>query len=412
MNTTSQDRTERLSDNDGDLAAAARRFDHPDWNPPDCWDRYEFCNTPDDPCGYGYAYSAALIEEGYDCGPLQEKNVVYRGSLRPKDLVNGSFWHEWVALRLKDEELSDGLVARRAGEAIAEASRRGQPFFVAAGFRRPHEILCVPEHYFDLHRNTVVSLNPEPREHVARLSQLALNYPKHRAYTIYSDADRIAWWRAYHACISFVDAQVGILLDALDRLKLWENTVVVFLADNGLHHGEHGGQSNKMSCFEESARVPLIVTAPGFRSAGSSCAKPVELTDVYPSLTDLCGLATPAPMDGLSLRPVLTDPCAAEWTKPACSVVQRRLMVDANGVKVAVGECGDGGPFDFDGPPREILGRTARSERYRYTEWDDGRLGAELYDEVDDPREFVNQADDPAYAQVRAELQAALHKRS
>jgi len=400
---------------DGDAEAAARLYDLPLWNPPDCWNRYDFCNTPDDPCGYGYAYSSALIEGGDDCCPLQEKHVIARGSLRPKprcslELVNGSYWHEWASLNLKDDETSDGLAARRAVDAIEDACRNRQPFFAAVGFRRPHEILCAPKPYFDLHANTKAGITPEPREHIEGLSQLALNYPKHMAYEIFSDAERIAWWRAYHACISFVDAQVGVLLDALDRLDLWGSTVIVFLADNGLHHGEHGGQSNKMTCFEESARVPLIVSAPGFASAGVVCGKPVELIDVFPTLTDLCGQPSPEELDGASLRPLLEDPDAAEWSKPAHSIVLRRLAVRADGTKVALNECETGGPLDFEGPPREVYGRTVRTERFRYTEWDDAHFGAELYDEGDDPHEFLNRADDPAYRSIREEVRNMLHR--
>jgi uncharacterized sulfatase len=398
---------------DGDCEAAERKFNLPNWNPPDNWDRYEFCNTPDDPCGYGYAYSAALLEGGRDGGRPQEEHVISRGDVCPRcngslELINGSFVHEWAELDLKDEQTSDGLVARRAVDAIEEAVRASRPFFVAAGFRRPHEILCAPKRYFDMHADTAVRITAEPREHVEALSQLALGYPKHLAYRIFTDAERVAWWRAYYACVSFIDAQVGLLLDALDRHGLWEDTVVAFLGDNGLHHGEHGGQSNKMTCFEESARVPLIVAGAGIDAAGAACAKPVELIDVFPTLTDLCGLPAPGGLDGASLRPLLDDPQSASWTKPACSIVMRHLQVREDGSRMAVNECGNGGPFEFDGPPREVYGRTVRTERFRYTEWDDGRFGAELYDETDDPHEFVNRIDDPALRRVRNELKDAL----
>ncbi len=170
---------------------------------------------------------------------------------------------------------------------------------------------------------------------------------------------------AYYACITFVDAQVGVLMDALSQLDLWRNTVVVFVSDHGYHLGEHGGLWHKMSLFEQSARVPLVVVAPGAKGNGQPCERLVELIDIYPTLVDLCGLPKAEGLEGYSLRPLLDDPDAS-WRPAAYTQVLR----------------GD------------VTGRSVRTARWRYTEWDEGRQGTELYDHDTDPAEHVNLAGD------------------
>jgi uncharacterized sulfatase len=175
-----------------------------------------------------------------------------------------------------------------------------------------------------------------------------------------------------------MDAQLGRVLDALDRLKLTENTIIVFWSDHGYLLGQHG-QWMKQSLFEESARVPLLIAAPGFASAGKSSPRIVELLDLYPTLAELAGLAPPKGLHGRSLRPLLENPAAA-WDKPAFTQVKR-----ASG-----------------------SGRSIRTERWRYNDW--GEKGAELYDEQNDPREERNLANDPAHAETIAELKALFAK--
>ncbi len=196
--------------------------------------------------------------------------------------------------------------------------------------------------------------------------------------------------RAYFAAIEFMDAQVGKLLNALDRLKLADNTVIVFWGDNGYQLGEHG-QWMKQTNFEAAARIPLLLSGPGIRSHGRGCGRTVELLDIYPTLAEICGLEhVPSTLQGRSLAPLLGNP-NAPWDLPAISQIQRRPQ------------------------NRQVMGYSMRTERYRYTEWEFGAEGAELYDYERDQREVYNIIDDPAAAPLRPrlkeQLQAAIQRR-
>jgi uncharacterized sulfatase len=212
------------------------------------------------------------------------------------------------------------------------------------------------------------------------LLQAAVNYPpRARDLTETEQRELVA---AYYACNSFVDAQVQVVLDAVDELNLWSNTVIVFLGDHGYHLGEHGGLWHKMSLFEESARVPLIIYAPGFQGAGQACAGIVELIDLYPTLVSLCGLPSRSGLDGTNLSRLLADP--SREGKPAAYTMTTR----------------DDGPEQDHAKVMAYQGRSVRTERWRYTEWDKGRRGQELYDHQEDPHEWRNLASQPAYAEV------------
>jgi uncharacterized sulfatase len=182
-----------------------------------------------------------------------------------------------------------------------------------------------------------------------------------------------------------MDAQVGKLLDALDRLKLTDNTIIVFWSDHGYNVSQHG-QWQKQSLFEHSARTPLIIALPGITS-GQSSKRTVELLDIYPTLSDLCGLKQPSALQGKSLVPLLKKP-NDNWNKPAFTQVTRIL----NG--------------------QMIMGRSVRTERWRYTEWNEGKDGTELYDYTIDPDEFINLAKNPKYSGEIKNLSALLKKNS
>ncbi len=254
----------------------------------------------------------------------------------------GEFTLDWKATETKDEEEPDGVVATRIIELLTEAKKGGKPFFVAAGFYRPHLPFVAPKKYFGLYPIEKVKLPEEPADHLKKVPKLALNYNASDAKL--SDLQRRQSIAAYFASISFLDAQVGRVLDALEKLKLAEDTIVVFFGDHGFHLGEHGGLYRKMSLFEEAARVPLIIRVPGKKPGVTP--RLAELVDLYPTLADLAGLTPPAGLEGVSLAPLLDDP-NRPWKTAAFTIVTR--------------------PGGSDAGP--IFGRSVRTERYRYTEW-------------------------------------------
>jgi uncharacterized sulfatase len=294
-----------------------------------------------------------------------------------------------VVLNSDDADTWDGKVARKSVELLEKAAREGKPFYLAAGFRRPHTPYIAPQKYFDLHPQADMKWPVEPVEHLAQIPRLALTYPVGKPGLKEKDCAEVM--SAYYASVSFMDAQVGVLMEAMDRLKLWDNTIVIFQSDHGYHLGDHGGLWHKMTLFENGVRVPLIVVAPGTKAA--VCSRLVELVDLYPTLADLCDLKPPGDLEGTSFKPLLADP-QREWKRAAFAVVSRPTD----------GVVKKGGNEEKLDP--HYLGRTVRTDRWRYTEWPDGT--SQLYDENADPHEYVNLATDPAHAATCAELKATL----
>ncbi len=299
-------------------------------------------------------------------------------------LSRGGAENEVIVLGVQDEETYDGKLARRAAAALEKAQEAGHPFFMAVGFRRPHTPYIAPKRYFDMYPPERIRVESEPAEHLQKIPRAALTYNPTTDHAQPGPED-IA---AYYASVTFMDAQVGVVLEAVDRLHLWDATVVVFLSDHGYHLGEHGGLWHKMTLFEQSARVPLVVVAPG-RKAGAASPRLVELVDLYPTLAELCGLPVPEDLEGTSLVPLLDEPERA-WKKAAFTEVSRAF-------RRSLSE-----PLDLT-----RMGHSVRTERYRYTEWFDGSV--ELYDYEHDARELENLADDPTQGDLRRELEQLLH---
>jgi iduronate 2-sulfatase len=300
-------------------------------------------------------------------------------------LVPGNFGGtlSWYASPGGDLDHTDGLQATDAEWVLERCAKdKSRPFFLALGFFRPHTPYVAPKKYFDLYpvdQMPVVQGVAEDQQDIPEMG-LASRKPEQDKLT---DDLRQQAVQAYFASITFMDAQVGRVLDALDRLGLAENTIVVFTSDHGYHLGEHG-LWQKMSLFEQSARVPLIVAAPGVSVAGSTAETPVGLVDIFPTLAELCGVKTPANVQGQSLAPILKTPSLSGrgW---ALSQVTR------------------------GGRRAGVFGYTLRTPQWRYTEWDQGHEGRELYDHAKDPLELTNLADKPAYADRIAELSGMLN---
>ena len=264
----------------------------------------------------------------------------------------------------------DGKNVRTILRLMEEKSAARQPFFLAAGFHKPHLPWTAPKKFFDLYPTGSIQLPAEPalRDVPAIALQTELSgfaQPDSRVEAI----------RGYYACVSFTDANIGMLLDQLDRLDLWRNTVVVLLGDNGFHLGDHGGLWAKLSAFDAATHVPLLIAGAGV-PAGKVITTPVELLDLYPTLMDLAGFPQPNGLEGQSLVPLLHG-LAAPARRPASSLV-----------------------YHYDAAHQvDVVGRTVISELWRYTEWGGGRAGREFYWRPDDPAEYQNRAADPLVAE-------------
>jgi uncharacterized sulfatase len=339
---------------------------------------------------YHYGVPAQIGTDGLDDPPSWEQVVNPRGrdtaeedlifTLNPKGKGAGRFGGtlSWLAADGTDEEQTDGIAATEAIK-LLEANQ-GKPFFLACGFYRPHTPFVAPKKYFAMFPLDRIALPAIPAERQPAAAYASAK----KEQDAMTDAQRRECLQAYYASTTFMDAQLGRVLDALDRLKLADRTIVVFLSDHGYHLGEHG-LWQKRSLFENSARVPLVIYDPRAKGNGQPCGRTVELVDLHATLADLCGLAAPT-TDGKSLKPLLDDPAAA-WDRPAMTQVSR------------------GGPSEKQSP---YMGYSVRTERYRYTEWDGGKHGTQLFDYQTDPQESRNLADDPDHAAVVAAMKKLL----
>lgn len=281
-----------------------------------------------------------------------------------RNLTGGKLsWCRWGAASGTDDDQPDGQTALHAIAAIEQRTAAGQPWFVGVGFHRPHDPFISPAKYFDLHPVGSLPLYHDPVDMTGAPPLAMPGGQFSEAFNAFTDQEREEFQRAYYAGVSFTDAQVGRLMDTLDRLKLWENTVVILMGDNGYHHNERGWW-NKNTLFERSCRVPLIVCAPGAK-AGQACRSPVELVDLYPTVIDYCGLPAAHDLAGRSLRPLLMDP-----TSPGKSAAFTLVVRD-----------------------KGRYGQSVRTDRWRYTRWSDG--SHELYDEHNDPQESHDLSGNP-----------------
>lgn len=293
-----------------------------------------------------------------------------------RDLTDGKLpWCKWLAAKGTDEDQPDG---QNAAKAVAMIEKHADsPFFIGVGIHKPHDPFFAPEKYFDLYPLEEIELAKEPAESSV---ELPLAIPNKTDFAGFTDRDRKEFRRAYYAGTSFADAQVGKLLDTLDRLELWDETIVVVMGDHGYHLGEHDWW-NKVTVFELCARAPLIIWAPGMKGMGQRTNGIVEFVDLYSTITDLCGLTPPHPQDGKSFRALLENPELPGKDAAFTQVTRGKLM-----------------------------GRSIRTDKWRYTEWEGGDSGIELYDHSVDSLEYQNLAGKPENSSLIKGLSTDLNK--
>jgi len=274
-----------------------------------------------------------------------------------------------VVLEGDGESHGDYKIATRAIEYLE--SYKDKPFFLAVGFNKPHSAPTAPKKFFDLYDQNKIPLPPDFNTR----PQAPPGFPDisipHRNADLFigresSPDEAREMIRAYYASVSFMDAQVGRVIAALDRLHLRDNTIIVFWGDHGYHLGEKGKWSKAYSLWDVGLRVPLIIDVPGGKQQVSE--RTVQLLDLYPTLADLAGLPAPPGVEGRSIAPLVSKPNAS-WNFPAYAVVM------------------------FQGK----LGRSVTTERWHYVEWDEGRAGAMLTDHQSDPLELKNLADEARF---------------
>ena len=285
-----------------------------------------------------------------------------------------------------DNAYADGRMAEQAIAELARLGRSDKPFFLAIGFLKPHLPFCAPEKYWDLYDPAEIDI---PANYVADPSipsQALHTFGELRSYDGVPNTGPLSrdyarqLIRGYYAATSYTDALIGNVLDALDRLKLADDTIVVLWGDHGWNLGEHGLWC-KHCTFETSLHIPLIVAAPGKPKHISTPAL-IETIDIYPSLCELAGLDKPAHLDGRSFVPLLSDPDAA-WKDTAVSRYRR--------------------------------GDSVRTDRFRYSEWQspNGAVTARtLFDHKTDPDEKKNLADAPAQSELTRSLAKQVRPKS
>ncbi len=277
---------------------------------------------------------------------------------------------DWAPIVADDRALGDGQVTAYVADKLMAAM--DGPRFLAAGIYRPHLPWYVPQHWFDMHPLEDIRLPEVLENDLADIPPLGrkaeLNADKYHDWVVANDrwAEGV---QAYLASVSFADAMIGRLIDALDASGRADDTVIVLWGDHGYHLGEKGCW-RKMSLWARSTHTPLIFVAPGVAQAGARSTRPVSLMDIYPTLAELAGLDAPEYIEGRSLVALLRDP-DIEWETPAVST------------------------YRFNN-------HAVISERYRYIRYADG--SEELYDFIADPNEWYNLADERSMRRVKRDL--------
>jgi len=330
---------------------------------------------------YDYA-GVALKRQWHNPESLQAFDRVLKEIRETRDFKRQPKGPAWEAAVAEEDEFVDAGVCRKAAAAMRRL--KDQRFFLAAGFFRPHLPFVAPKKYFDWYPIDDLHL-PENRFPPQDAPAYALHsWPELRSYADVpgegpvSEEDTLRLIQAYYACVSHVDAMVGRLLDEVERLGLREKTVVVLWGDHGWHLAEQGLWT-KMTNFEVAVHCPLIIRAPGMAGKAVRTDALVEFVDIYPTLCELCGLSPPEELEGTSFVSLFEHP-DRPWKKAVFSQYPRQ-----------------------DPKVGPLMGRSMRTDRYRYTEWQgpNGRVYAtELYDHETDHGETTNLAKRPDNADL------------
>jgi len=335
----------------------------------------------------GYTtYTVGKIYHGrnWNSGPAKEFDVVGKTEpgLRPKTkrvaTPRGGPGMDWRVYPYEESDHKDWKTASWAVDQLGKMP--DDPFFMAVGFALPHVPLLATQKWFDLYPEDEVVLPRmllDDRQDTPRFSwYLHWKLPEPRQKFLLQSGEQIKIVQAYLASVSFMDSQVGRVLEALEQSGQADNTIIVLWSDHGYHLGEKE-ITGKNTLWDRSARVPLLFAGPGI-TEGARSSRTVELLDIYPTLSELCGLTVPDHLEGLSLAPQLKNPRAPR-PRPAITTHNH----DNHGI---------------------------RTEKYRYIQYADGT--EEFYDMIDDPSEFTNLANDPKYAAAKRSLKKHLPKKS
>lgn len=345
-----------------------------------CWYEYERFENERNP-----VLEKARKEFEAENGSIEKASNRRAWRLKQKEAKRGAGGQKipgYGPTDMSDEEHKDGRNVRRVVSWLDKKSHGARPFFIACGIQKPHVPFWAPKKYFDMYPREKLVTPPALVGDWEDIPALAM-VKRFKAFGFELDKEnyalRRAYTQAYHACVSFIDAQLGLLLSALKRNGRWEDTIIIFISDHGYHLGEHY-MWGKVSLFEECARVPMIVRVPGRTRAGTSASGLTELVDLYPTLCKLCGIKAPAHLQGESFTRLIDNP-SGEGKETAYTVVSRG----------------------------KTLGRSIRTVRWRYAEWGSSSE-SELYDLEKDPAEHHNLAGDEKFNEPLAKMRRLLEK--
>jgi iduronate 2-sulfatase len=362
-------------------AGVGKVFHNPKTNPGEiAWHQFEMFNNDESPV-------EAKLRQAFEAehGSIaDEKNerAWQRIVKQNRKLIAGQTPPGHGPTQLRDDQHKDGKNVRHVANWLDDKAYGDKPFFITCGIQKPHVPFWAPQKYFDQYPLEEIRYRVTPPDDWKYRPELAM-VKRYEAFGfelgIENDKLRREYMQAYHACITFIDAQTGLLLESLKRNGHWDDTIIVFTSDHGYHLGEHS-LWGKVSLFEECARVPMIVRVPGRTQEGSQAEGLVELVDLLPTLSDLCGVKAPGGLQGKSFAALLDDPQGA-GKEVVYTVVSRG----------------------------QVLGRSIRTKQWRYAEWGSSDQ-AELYDLNGDPHEDHNLVEDDNHRQQRKMMHKLLVK--